>query len=43
MPQIQKNWTFQELGYQVYEIWEHEVNTDFPKIKQKIARLLGNQ
>lgn len=34
---------FEELGYKVYEIWEHDVNTDFPKVKRWIARLLGNQ
>ncbi|MBS4211810.1 hypothetical protein [Neobacillus rhizophilus] len=34
---------FEELGYKVYEIWEYDVNTDFPKVKRKIARLLGNQ
>ena len=39
---IKRNY-FQELGYLVYEIWEQEVNSDFPKIKQKLARLLGNQ
>lgn len=34
---------FEELGYKVYEIWEHDVKIDFLNVKRKIARLLGNQ
>ncbi len=34
---------FEELGYKVYEIWEYDVNIDFPRVKKRIARLLGNQ
>lgn len=39
--QIKKRY-FEELGYKVYEIWEFDVKTDFPQVKRKIARLLGN-
>lgn len=34
---------FAELGYRVYEIWEYDVKNDFPNVKRKIARLLGDQ
>lgn len=33
---------FEELGYKVFEIWEYEIENDFPKVKRRIARLLGN-
>lgn len=39
--QLKKRY-FEELGYKVYEIWELDVNTNFPDVKRKIARLLGN-
>lgn len=39
--QLKKSY-FEELGYKVFEIWEYDVITDFPKVKRNIARLLGN-